>query len=89
MGGYSIAIATSVSPLPPSDQALIAALENAGANAIPVLWDSPDIDWRAFDCVVVRSCWDYHLRLPEFLAWLDEASSDDDQLPETDQMERR
>ncbi len=71
MGRYSIAIATSVSPLPPSDQALIAALEKRGANAIPVLWDSPDIDWRAFDCVVVRSCWDYHRRLPEFLDWLD------------------
>jgi len=71
MGRYSIALATSVSPLPPSDLVLIAALRRLGANAIPVLWHSSVIDWGGFDCVVVRSCWDYHLRLPEFLAWLD------------------
>lgn len=33
------------------------------------VWDDPEVDWDAFDLVVVRSCWDYHARLDEFLAW--------------------
>lgn len=35
----------------------------------PVLWDDPDVDWGAFDAVVVRSCWDYISRRDEFLSW--------------------
>jgi glutathione synthase/RimK-type ligase-like ATP-grasp enzyme len=28
------------------------------------------VEWTAFDAVVIRSCWDYHLRIDEFLAWI-------------------
>ena len=35
-----------------------------------VSWDSPDVEWQKFDAVVLRSCWDYHLRFDEFSAWL-------------------
>ncbi len=35
------------------------------------MWDDRTVDWRGFDRVVVRSCWDYHLRRPEFLGWVD------------------
>lgn len=38
--------------------------------AHPAWWD-PDVDWRAFDLVVIRSPWDYSERLDEFLCWLD------------------
>jgi len=30
----------------------------------------PDVCWEEFQGVVVRSCWDYHHRLEEFLAWV-------------------
>ncbi len=66
-----IAIATSEPQLPPSDVALSAALIKNGAAVSPVVWHSSDIEWRGFDCVVVRSCWDYHLRLNEFLEWIE------------------
>jgi glutathione synthase/RimK-type ligase-like ATP-grasp enzyme len=35
-------------------------------------WDAPGEPWEAYDAVVLRSSWDYHLRTQEFLAWLDD-----------------
>jgi glutathione synthase/RimK-type ligase-like ATP-grasp enzyme len=46
-------------------------LGEAGAEVEFVAWDEP-ADWASFDRVIVRSAWDYSLRLPEFLAWVDE-----------------
>jgi hypothetical protein len=50
---------------------LAAALQGQGAAAEIVVWDNPDIDWSRFRLVVLRSTWDYSLRLPDFLSWLD------------------
>ena len=30
-----------------------------------------DAMWASFDAVVIRSCWDYHLRAQEFAEWLE------------------
>ena len=65
-----IAIATSQNELPPSDQALALALREQGFDVHPAIWSSTHLEWREFDAVVVRSCWDYHLRLEEFLVWI-------------------
>lgn len=32
-------------------------------------WDDPDVDWQAYDRVVIRSTWDYTWRLQEFVSW--------------------
>lgn len=48
-----------------------AALRARACSVTAVPWDEPGVDWAAFDVVVLRSCWDYHLRLREFEAWLD------------------
>jgi glutathione synthase/RimK-type ligase-like ATP-grasp enzyme len=40
------------------------------------VWTDRAIDWRAFDLVIVRSCWDYHLRIAEFRAWIYELEKD-------------
>lgn len=50
-------------------QHLQRAAERAGLRSETVVWDDPDVDWDAFDAVVVRSCWDYVPRRDEFLAW--------------------
>ncbi|HEY8105260.1 MAG TPA: hypothetical protein VIE46_04085, partial [Gemmatimonadales bacterium] len=42
-----------------------------GVAAEPVIWDAATTEWAAFDAVVIRSCWDYHLKLAAFLEWLD------------------
>ncbi|HZP66574.1 MAG TPA: hypothetical protein VFB32_09695 [Rudaea sp.] len=51
--------------LPP----LIDALRRIGAEPVAVDWDDAGADWAHFDAAILRSAWDYSLRLPEFLAW--------------------
>jgi glutathione synthase/RimK-type ligase-like ATP-grasp enzyme len=48
---------------------LVAALAARGAEAVPAVWDDPNVDWTAFDLVVVRSTWDYAERRDQFLDW--------------------
>jgi O-ureido-D-serine cyclo-ligase len=47
------------------------ALHAVGIAPAIVDWDDPRVDWSEFDLVVLRSTWDYSLRLPEFLGWVD------------------
>jgi glutathione synthase/RimK-type ligase-like ATP-grasp enzyme len=56
--------------LAPDDQLLPPALETLGIHGEPVVWSNQRVKWDDFDAVVIRSCWDYHLRFAEFLAWL-------------------
>lgn len=51
------------------DRWLIAPLREAGAVASPAVWNDPSVDWASFDCVVIRSCWDYYKRHEDFLGW--------------------
>lgn len=37
----------------------------------PVVWDDSEVNWQGFSGIVIGSCWDYHKRLDEFLAWVD------------------
>lgn len=34
-------------------------------------WDIPSDEWNSFDLVIIRSCWNYHLKIDEFQQWLD------------------
>lgn len=52
------------------DRPLVPALAARDVEAHPVVWDDPHVDWTAFTAVVIRSCWDYHLRHNDFLAWV-------------------
>lgn len=51
------------------DALLVPALADLGIEAVPVVWDNPQIDWSAFDAVVLRETWDYAERIQEFLDW--------------------
>lgn len=53
----------------PGGAVLVPALAERGIDARWVCWDDGDVDWGGADLVVVRSTWDYHRRLPAFLAW--------------------
>ena len=48
---------------------LLSAFAERDVAARWVAWDDPAVDWSGADLVAVRSTWDYHRRLPEFLAW--------------------
>ena len=69
-----IALATSEAykSLTTDDQALLAPLTARGFAPEPAIWSDQSCPWAAMDAVIIRSCWDYHVRLPEFLAWLAE-----------------
>ena len=57
------------------EQPLIECLAALGVRARPAVWDDPAIPWREYDGVVVRSCWDYHLRHDDFFRWVDRVTS--------------
>src|SRR5688572_2893507 len=52
------------------DRPLVPALATLDIEARAAVWSDPSMDWATFDAVVLRSCWDYHLRVGEFRAWL-------------------
>ena len=69
---HSLALVTyAAAPnLTDDDRLLHRALSARGVRAEPVRWDT-DTDWARFDAVVVRSTWDYFVRMNEFTRWLD------------------
>jgi glutathione synthase/RimK-type ligase-like ATP-grasp enzyme len=62
---------TAIPDLSADDQLGVAALQQLGARVESVVWDAPNVQWKSFDAIVVRSCWDYHLRPREFRGWID------------------
>jgi glutathione synthase/RimK-type ligase-like ATP-grasp enzyme len=60
----------SIPSLTEDDQALIAPLAARGIKACPAVWSDPSVNWSQAGAVLIRSCWDYHLRQKEFLAWI-------------------
>ena len=53
------------------DRLAATALTRLGSRTDAVCWDDPDVDWLAYRAVVLRSTWDYHRRVAEFLGWID------------------
>lgn len=50
------------------DTPLIQSLESEGATVHRPSWTS-DIDWNQFDISIIRTTWDYHSRIGDFLSW--------------------
>ncbi len=51
----------------PDDALLCESFNNLGHEAQIVCWDDESVDYTKYDGAVVRACWDYDRRLPEFL----------------------
>ncbi len=68
-----VAIATysELPNLQEHDLHLAPAFARLGLVAQPVRWDEPGFDWSKPRLTVIRSTWDYHHRLDEFLAWVE------------------
>jgi glutathione synthase/RimK-type ligase-like ATP-grasp enzyme len=62
------------------DRLLPPELARRGIAASAELWDDPGVDWKAFDAVVLRSTWDYHLRHEEFTRWVEARELDGSRL---------
>jgi glutathione synthase/RimK-type ligase-like ATP-grasp enzyme len=75
MPRIALATATEALGLDQDLEPLLEAFRRAGAIAEAVVWDATEVDWSAFDLVVLRSTWDYVPRLPAFLQWVDRVAS--------------
>ena len=53
------------------DTLAIAPLKQFDIEVTPAIWNDPNVNWKQFDAVVVRSCWDYHRQPRHFCQWLD------------------
>ena len=53
-----------------SERLILPHLAAAGVETEIVDWRSSSHDFSKFDLIVLRSCWDYHLRVSEFIDWL-------------------
>lgn len=77
MNDLTLALATGAAwpELDPDSALLLPAFAALGVDARPCIWTDPDVEWGAYDAVVVRSPWDYFDRSDEFVAWVDRASA--------------
>jgi glutathione synthase/RimK-type ligase-like ATP-grasp enzyme len=71
-----IALVTAIAARALDDdmQPLLDALHTAGINADVRAWDDPSVAWSRYDIALLRSTWDYTMRLDAFLAWCEETS---------------
>jgi glutathione synthase/RimK-type ligase-like ATP-grasp enzyme len=54
-----------------SEQLMLPYLAASGVETEIIDWRSTGCDFSKFDLIVLRSCWDYHLRTAEFIDWLE------------------
>jgi glutathione synthase/RimK-type ligase-like ATP-grasp enzyme len=52
------------------DRLIVPHLSRLGVETEAAIWSDRRVDWSAYDAELVRSTWDYHTRLEEFVAWL-------------------
>jgi hypothetical protein len=70
MPRIALATASKFPHLTADDRLLLPPLAALGIEAAPAIWDDPRTDWSRFDAIVIRSCWDYHLKPEAFLDWI-------------------
>ncbi len=70
MSRLALATYSGLPDLYPDDAIAQEALRQAGHTVDATIWDAPEVEWARYDAILIRSCWDYHTRLGEFLDWL-------------------
>ncbi len=53
-----------------TEQLVVVLLSAHGPSVEPVVWDDPRVNWNAYRRIIIRSVWDYHLKIQHFLSWL-------------------
>lgn len=75
MAHVALVTCSELAELADDDQMLAEPLKRRGITAVPAVWDDPELDWSAFDLVILRSTWDYAPRRGEFLAWAESVAT--------------
>jgi glutathione synthase/RimK-type ligase-like ATP-grasp enzyme len=58
------------------DRLAVEALKKHSIKVDSALWDDPAVNWSKYSAVIIRSCWDYHLKPDEFRSWLDKLQNE-------------
>lgn len=66
-----LATCNKVPDLTEDDRLFREVLAAKGWTVESARWDDPEIRWQHYAAVILRSTWDYHLRIEEFRAWLE------------------
>lgn len=48
------------------EKPLVPLFAEKGVQIDPLVWNNSSINWQAYDCLLLRSIWDYHLHADEF-----------------------
>jgi len=70
MPHLAFAHSVDASALRPENTALREALAARGIACELANWTDPNIDWRRFDAVFLKTCSDYYLACDDFMHWL-------------------
>ena len=60
----------AIPQLSQSERPLIPMFQKKNIKAEPLIWNDPSINWKAYDCLIFRSVWDYHTDSGAFKEWL-------------------
>lgn len=52
------------------DFELLKFLTVKGLNVTATVWNDKNVNWAMYDAIVIKSPWDYHNHITEFLSWL-------------------
>lgn len=60
------------SMVPDEDQMLLKLFREHGHEIDILVWDEPSVAWENYDCVIIKSTWDYFVgKIQKFYTWLD------------------
>ncbi len=57
--------------LGPNEIKMLPLLAKEDIDATPIYWNDANTDFNAFDFIIIRSCWDYHIQPKKFIKWLE------------------
>lgn len=75
MKKIAFATAEKIKALSPDDRLVIPLLAENQIQVLPAVWSDDNVNWQAFDAVIIRSCWDYHLKPQQFRDWIDHVTA--------------
>lgn len=53
-----------------TEQLVVELLIGTGVTVEPAVWNDPQVIWKDYRLIIIRSVWDYHLKIEHFLSWL-------------------
>jgi glutathione synthase/RimK-type ligase-like ATP-grasp enzyme len=60
------------SMVPDEDQMLLKLFKDHNHDVELLVWDNPDVHWEKYDCVIIKSTWDYFIgKINKFYDWLE------------------